>query len=79
MIISLLIEKIGLSVNNIPLSSYRNNSLYTMKTDALDRFCTRLEHRFTKDEIYTMMEKAGLVEIKFSNKIPYWVAVGIKS
>ena len=23
--------------NNIPLSSYRNNSLYTMKTDALDR------------------------------------------
>ena len=49
-----------------------------MKTDALDRFGTRLEHRFTKDEIYRMMDKAGLTEIKFSDKIPYWVAVGIK-
>lgn len=58
---------------------YRDKSFYAMRTDALDRFGTRLEHRFTKDQIRTMMERCGLTAIKFSNKRPYWVAVGIKS
>ena len=49
-----------------------------MKTDALDRFGTRLEHRFTKKEILEMMEESGLTNIKFSNSIPFWVAVGVK-
>ena len=49
-----------------------------MKTDALDRFGTKLEQRFTKDEINEMMLSAGLINIKFSDKIPYWVAVGEK-
>ena len=30
-----------------------------MRTDALDRFGTRLEQRFTRDEIKIMMENAG--------------------
>lgn len=58
---------------------YRDKSFYTMKTDALDRFGTRLEHRFTKDEIREMMERCGLTRIRFSETRPYWVAVGIKA
>ena len=72
------LEKFGFDVSNFPLSTYRNRSFYSMRTDALDRFGTRLEHRFTKNEIYIMMEKSGLSEIIFSNGVPYWCAVGVK-
>tara|TARA_X000001036_G_scaffold437940_1_gene484508 strand:+ start:232 stop:1068 length:837 start_codon:yes stop_codon:yes gene_type:complete len=75
---SLYLEKLNLNVSNFPLSSYKNLSFYTMRTDALDRFGTRLEQRFTRDEIKNMMEKAGLENIKFSNSKPFWVAVGYK-
>ena len=57
---------------------YRDKSFYTMKTDALDRFGTRLEHRFTRDQIRAMMERSGLTNIRFSDTRPYWVAVGVK-
>ena len=76
--ISLILENLGIDVKNIPISSYRKTSFYTMKTDALDRFGTRIEHRFTKKEILNMMGEAGLINIKFSNSIPFWVAVGQK-
>jgi hypothetical protein len=49
-----------------------------MRTDALDRFGTRLEQRFTKQQIARMMESAGLENIQFSEKVPYWCALGIK-
>ena len=49
-----------------------------MQTDALDRFGTRLEKRYTKKETLTMMETAGLENIKFSESEPYWCAVGYK-
>tara|TARA_B100000282_G_scaffold293072_1_gene267794 strand:- start:369 stop:1205 length:837 start_codon:yes stop_codon:yes gene_type:complete len=75
---SFYMEKLNLNVSNFPLSSYKNLSFYTMRTDALDRFGTRLEQRFTRDEIKIMMENAGLENIKFSNSKPYWVAVGYK-
>lgn len=71
-------EKFGIDVSNFPLSTYRNRSFYSMRTDALDRFGTRLEHRFTKNEIHVMMEKSGLSEIIFSHGVPYWCAVGVK-
>ena len=73
-----MLENIGISVKNFPLSFYRNKSFFVMQTDALDRFGTRLEHRFTKEEIQNMMRDAGFTRIKFSNSEPYWVAVGIK-
>jgi SAM-dependent methyltransferase len=76
---ALLVEKFGIDVDNFPLSVYRNRSFYSMRTDALDRFGTRLEHRFTKKEIQIMMEKSGLTEITFSNKSPYWCAFGVKN
>lgn len=73
-----VLEKLGFNVVNIPLSSYRNNSLYTMRTDALDRFGTRLEQRFSKKQIQEMMELAGLDRIQFSDGVPYWCAVGYR-
>lgn len=74
-----LLEKAGGEVSNIPLSAYRDCSFYTMRTDALDRFGTRLEQRFTREEIRQMMEKAGLERVRFSEREPYWVAVGWKA
>lgn len=75
---AMLGERIGLNVENWPLSGYRKNSFYTMRTDALDRFGTRLEHRFTRAEIETMMSQCGLTDIHFSDGLPYWCAVGVK-
>jgi SAM-dependent methyltransferase len=69
-------EKIGLPVTSWPLNAYRHGSYYTMRTDALDRFGTRLEQRFTRGEIEAMMLGAGLKDIVFSNKEPFWVACG---
>jgi ubiquinone/menaquinone biosynthesis C-methylase UbiE len=75
---SRLLESIGVNVNKIPLSFYRNCSFYTMRTDALDRLGTRLEKRFSKRQILLMMENAGLERIKFSENMPYWCAVGFR-
>lgn len=64
---------------SFPLAAYQGCSFYTMRTDALDRFGTRLEHRFTRNEIRAMMEQAGLEQIRFSEELPYWVACGIRA
>jgi len=66
------------SAHNHPLVSYARRSLYTMRTDAYDRFATRLEQRFTRAEIATMMRRAGLRDIRFSEGEPYWCAVGVR-
>jgi SAM-dependent methyltransferase len=75
---SFFAERKGLNVSSIPLSYYRNHSFYTMRTDSRDRFGTPLEHRFTRIQIATMLEAAGLSEVRFSDSAPYWSAVGIK-
>ncbi len=74
---ALILEKIGINVDAFPLSQYRHNSFYVMRNDALDRFGTRLEQRFTKKEIREMMENTGLEKIKFS-ETSFWTAVGTK-
>jgi hypothetical protein len=74
-----LVERLGISVHSFPLAYYRDRQFYVMRTDALDRFGTRLEKRFTKDEIREMMETAGLRDITFSQTAPFWTAVGIKA
>lgn len=71
-----LAERAGFDVNHVPLSVYRHRSFYVMRTDALDRFGTRLEHRFTEAQIRTMMTDAGLVNLRFSDQAPFWCAVG---
>jgi SAM-dependent methyltransferase len=76
---SRMLENLGMNVESLPLSTYRRHSFYTMRTDALDRFGTRVEHRFTRQQIKEMMEAAGLRDVKFSDAEPYWCAVGFKS
>jgi ubiquinone/menaquinone biosynthesis C-methylase UbiE len=73
-----LFAHLGLDVTNWPLSAYRWRSYYSMRTDALDRFGTRLEHRMTRAQITTMMELAGLRDVHFSDAVPFWCAVGRK-
>jgi len=77
--LSKLVEKVGGNPANLPLSIYRDHSLYTMRTDSLDRLGTRLEHRFTRKEIQIMLESAGLENIAFRETEPFWCAVGYKS
>jgi SAM-dependent methyltransferase len=72
-------HKLGFNVSAWPLSSYKDLSLYTMRTDALDRFGTRLEQRFTRDQIIAMMQASGLKDIQFSDRLPYWCAVGTRT
>ena len=76
--ISKFLKKIGMKIHSFPLSNYYNKSFYTMRTDALDRFGTQLELRYTKKEITIMMEKSELKDIVFSDSNPFWCAVGIK-
>jgi SAM-dependent methyltransferase len=76
---SRLLESAGVDVSRFPLSWYRNRSFYTMRTDALDRFGTRLEKRFTALEIQQMMSAAGLDRITFSDQPPFWCAVGYRA
>jgi SAM-dependent methyltransferase len=73
-----LCESQGIDVRNFPLSSYRNKSFYSMRTDALDRFGTQLEQRFTRVEIEEMMSAAGLERITFGQDFPFWMAVGYR-
>lgn len=73
-----MLHKMGIPVHSWPLSGYRNKSFYSMRTDALDRFGTKMEKRFTKQQILDMMEKAGLEQIQFSSQTPFWCAVGFK-
>jgi ubiquinone/menaquinone biosynthesis C-methylase UbiE len=75
-----LIAFLGLKklANDLPLSAYHNLSFFVIRNDALDRFGTKLEQRFSRAEIKTMMEKAGLTDVTFSEKMYYWRAVGKK-
>jgi len=72
-------EARGKDVSGWPLGAYRSLSFYTMRTDALDRFGTRLEQRFTRSQIEQMMKVAGLKKIQFSEAEPYWVACGLRA
>ena len=69
----------GRSASALPLSYYAYKSFYVMRTDAYDRFCTRLEKRFRRSEIERMLTRAGFKDITFSSKQPFWCAVGVKS
>jgi ubiquinone/menaquinone biosynthesis C-methylase UbiE len=69
----------GRSTSALPLSYYADKSFYVMRTDAYDRFCTRLEKRFRRGEIERMLTRAGFKRVTFSERPPFWCAVGVKS
>jgi SAM-dependent methyltransferase len=73
------LEQLGIDAANLPLHHYRDQSFYVMRNDALDRFGTRLEHRFSRAQIQTMMERAGLERIVFRDGPPYWCALGYRA
>jgi SAM-dependent methyltransferase len=74
-----LLERCGGNTRHFPLASYRHASFYTMRTDALDRFGTRCEQRFTVEEVRTMMQMAGLERIQIGSEVPYWCAIGYRA
>ncbi len=78
--ISRFINWLGLKriAKKIPLADYSNKAFFVMRNDALDRFGTRLEQRFTREQVEEMMKSAGLDEIVISDGTPYWHGVGKK-
>jgi ubiquinone/menaquinone biosynthesis C-methylase UbiE len=77
--IALAMARHGRSSASLPLAYYADKTFYVMRTDAYDRFCTRLEKRFRRSDIERMLVRAGFKDIVFSNAPPFWCAVGIKS
>ncbi|MFN8247430.1 MAG: class I SAM-dependent methyltransferase [Ferruginibacter sp.] len=62
----------------MPLSAYNNKSFFVIRNDALDKFGTRLEQRFSKKQVETMMQQCGLEEIVISPLSPFYHAIGRK-
>jgi SAM-dependent methyltransferase len=80
--ISFLLAKIGVGGRirtSIPLAYYGDKSFFVMRNDARDRFGTPLERRFSKADIEAMMREAGLTDIRFSERAPFWHAVGVRA
>jgi SAM-dependent methyltransferase len=77
--ISAFAEALGLDVASIPLSTYRKYSFKTMRTDSLDRFGTRIEHRMSREQLAHELSRLGFVDIKFSEKVPFWTVSAMKA
>lgn len=73
-----VLEAVGLKAlaDRIPLRIYSALSFRTMRNDSLDRFGTKLEKRYRRDEVIGLLERAGLEDIRVSERPPYWHAVG---
>ena len=76
--LSKLLKKLGLNTENFPMNQYQDLSLYVMRTDALDRFGTKIEKRFSRKQIQKILEESNFENIKFSEDAPYWCCVGYK-
>jgi ubiquinone/menaquinone biosynthesis C-methylase UbiE len=72
--------KIGFKklAEKMPLSIYRDKGFFIIRNDALDRFGTKLEQRFSRKYIREMLTESGITEIRFSEKAPYWHVIGKK-
>ncbi len=71
---SKVLGKLGVSTSNIPLHHYANMPYVMLANDALDRFGTSLEQRFSKTEIEEMLIRADfdLSTLVYSEAEPYW-------
>ena len=69
-----ILIKLGIVVKNWPLSHYSNLAYKVMRNDALDRFGTKIEYRFSKQQITEMLSYANFdsSSIQFSPNEPYW-------
>lgn len=76
--VKLVTPKTSEAYLKIPLSYYADKSWNIIRNDALDRFGTPLEQRFSKKELIEILTESGLTNIVVSKGMPYWHAVGRK-
>jgi SAM-dependent methyltransferase len=72
--IARIFEIIGLDSSNVPLHHYSRMPFVMLANDALDRFGTILEQRFSKEEIRQMLMFCDfdLSTLKFSDSEPFY-------
>ncbi len=72
--LSKALSKLGRNTSNLPLHHYAEMPFVMLANDALDRFGTSLEQRFSKAEIAEMLRAADfdLTTLKFSEIEPFW-------
>ena len=75
--LSRVLSKLGRNTSNLPLHHYAEMPFVMLANDALDRFGTSLEQRFSKAEITEMLRTADfdLTTLKFSEIEPFWTFV----
>jgi SAM-dependent methyltransferase len=75
--LSKVLSKFGRNTSNLPLHHYADMPFVMLANDALDRFGTSLEQRFSKAEITEMLRAADfdLSTLKFSDVEPFWTFV----
>jgi SAM-dependent methyltransferase len=71
---SKVLNRFGINTSNIPLHHYADMPFVMLANDALDRFGTSLEQRFSKAEITEMLRLADfdISTLKFSDLEPFW-------
>jgi len=72
--ISKVLTKLGRDTSNFPLHHYADMPFVMLANDALDRFGTTLEQRFSKTQITEMVQAASfdVSTLKFSDSEPFW-------
>ena len=72
--LSQVLQKLGRDTSNFPLHHYANMPFVMLANDALDRFGTSLEQRFSKSQITEMLQAAdfNLSTLVFSDFEPFW-------
>ena len=72
--LSKVVSRFGIDTSNIPLHHYADMPFVMLANDALDRFGTTLEQRFSKAEISEMLRFADfdISTLKFSDTEPFW-------
>ena len=72
--LSKVLNKLGRNTSNLPLHHYADMPFVMLANDALDRFGTSLEQRFSKADIIEMLRSADfdLTTLKFSDIEPFW-------
>jgi hypothetical protein len=71
---SKVLSKFRIDTSNIPLHHYADMPFVMLANDALDRFGTTLEQRFSQAEIIEMLRAAdfNISTLQFSDTEPFW-------
>lgn len=72
--ISKVLSIVGIEHENFPLHHYENLSYQVMRNDALDRFGTSIEKRYSQIQIQKMLELCNfeISTLVFSSQEPHW-------